>query len=59
MLIRQYLPRNIDFESLTDDDIYEIQEKLNNRPRKCLNWLSPNEYYALLTNTDFTITDFF
>ena len=59
MLIRQYLPRHIDFESLTDDDIYEIQEKLNNRPRKCLNWLSPNEYYTLLTNTDFTITDFF
>lgn len=58
-LIRQYLPRNIDFESLTDDNIYEIQEKLNNRPRKCLNWLSPNEYYALLTNDNFTITNFF
>lgn len=42
-LIRQYLPRNIDLSKLTGRDIYEIQEKLNNRPRRCLNYLSPNE----------------
>ncbi|MEK7484621.1 MAG: IS30 family transposase, partial [Planctomycetota bacterium] len=42
-LIRYYLPRNTDLSKLTDRDIYEIQEKLNNRPRKCLNYLSPNE----------------
>lgn len=42
-LIRHYLPRNTDLSKLTDRDIYEIQEKLNNRPRKCLNYLSPNE----------------
>jgi IS30 family transposase len=42
-LIRQYLPRKTDLSKLTDYDIYEIQEKLNNRPRKCLNYLSPNE----------------
>ncbi len=42
-LIRQYLPRNTDMAKLTDRDIYEIQEKLNNRPRKCLNYQSPNE----------------
>lgn len=42
-LIRQYLPRNTDLGQLTDRDIYEIQEKLNNRPRKILNYLTPNE----------------
>ena len=42
-LIRQYLPRNTDLSKLTDRDIYDIQEKLNNRPRKCLNYKSPNE----------------
>lgn len=42
-LIRHYLPRNTDMTKLTDRDIYNIQEKLNNRPRKCLNYLSPNE----------------
>ena len=42
-LIRQYLPRKTDLNKLTDRDIYDIQEKLNNRPRRCLNYLSPNE----------------
>lgn len=42
-LIRQYLPRKTDMSKLTDRDIYEIQEKLNNRPRKCLNYQTPNE----------------
>lgn len=42
-LIRHCLPRNTDLSKLTDRDIYEIQEKLNNRPRKCLNYKSSNE----------------
>jgi transposase, IS30 family len=42
-LIRYYLPRSTDLSKLTDRDIYDIQERLNNRPRKCLNYLSPNE----------------
>lgn len=42
-LIRYYLPRNTDLSKLNDKDIYEIQEELNNRPRKCLNYKSPNE----------------
>lgn len=45
-LIRQYLPRNINMEKITDDQIYEIQEKLNNRPRKLLGYKTPNEVYA-------------
>lgn len=44
-LIRQYLPRKTDLSQLTDRDIYDIQEKLNNRPRKCLNYLTPNEVF--------------
>ena len=46
-LIRQYLPKKCDFAKITDKDIYEIQEKLNNRPRKSNNYLTPNEVYAL------------
>ena len=42
-LIRQYLPRSTDLSQMTDRDIYDIQEKLNNRPRKCLNYQTPNE----------------
>ncbi|MEK7213134.1 MAG: IS30 family transposase [Patescibacteria group bacterium] len=42
-LIIYYLPRSADLTKLTDRDIYLIQEKLNNRPRKCLNYKSSNE----------------
>lgn len=42
-LIRQYLPRNIDIENITEKHILKIQEKLNNRPRKNLNYQTPNE----------------
>lgn len=41
--LRQYLPRKINLENITDDQIYEIQERLNNRPRKGLGYLTPNE----------------
>lgn len=46
-LIRQYLPKKCDFAKITDKDVYEIQEKLNNRPRKSNNYLTPNEVFAL------------
>ena len=43
MFIRQYLPRNIKIAEVSDERIYEIQEILNNRPMKCLNYRTPNE----------------
>ena len=42
-LIRHYLPRNTDMSKLSDRDIYLIQEKLNDRPRRCLGYQTPNE----------------
>lgn len=45
-LIRQYLPKHTNFEKITQTDILAIQEKLNNRPRKSLNYLTPNEIFA-------------
>lgn len=47
-LIRQYLPRHTNMNQITQDQIYEIQEKLNNRPRKSLNYKTPNQIYASL-----------
>lgn len=46
-LIRQYLPLNMDITSLTQDDMNIIQEKLNNRPRKLLNYFTPNQAYQI------------
>ena len=42
-MIRYYIPKDADLSKLTDQDIYEIQEKLNNRPRESLSWRTPNE----------------
>ena len=45
-LIREYLPRDTDMSIITDGDIYRIQERLNDRPRKKLNYATPNEALA-------------
>lgn len=42
-MIRYYLPRKTDMSKISQSDIYTIQEKLNNMPRKSLNYLTPNE----------------
>ena len=42
-LLRQYLPRKLNLENITGSDLYSIQERLNNRPRKKLNYQTPNE----------------
>lgn len=45
-LIREYLPRRTDLATVTDEDITAIQERLNDRPRKKLNYRTPNEIIA-------------
>ena len=42
-LIRQYLPKGKSFDSLTQSDVRHVMEKLNNRPRKCLGFKTPNQ----------------
>lgn len=44
-LIRQYFKKGSSFESITDQDVAHVQEKLNNRPRKRLGFLTPNEFF--------------
>lgn len=42
-LLRQYLPRKTNLANVTNEDIAEIEQKLNDRPRKSNNYLTPNE----------------
>ena len=44
-LVRQYLKKGSDFSSITDDDLLIIMDKLNNRPRKSLGYLTPNQVF--------------
>lgn len=45
-LLRQYLPTDTDMSTMTNEHLFQIQESLNNRPRKQLNYLTPNEIVA-------------
>jgi IS30 family transposase len=42
-LIRQYFPKGTDFTQVTIEEIKKVQRKLNNRPRKVLDYYKPDE----------------
>ena len=58
-LLRQFFPKQNDFNSITNEEIEHAMRLLNNRPRasfkqasrlcrllaKCLGWLTPNEVF--------------
>jgi len=44
-LIRQYFPKNRDFTTITQQEIDMAMDRLNNRPRKRLGYLSPNQVF--------------
>jgi len=44
-LIRQYFPKHLKFDMITDEQIKIVEDKLNNRPRKTLGYRTPNEVY--------------
>jgi len=44
-LIRQYFPKKYDFTTITEKDVLTVMNKLNNRPRKCLGFKTPNEVF--------------
>jgi IS30 family transposase len=48
-LVRQYFPKGTDFATITPEDVQRVEDLLNNRPRKALNYHSPNEVFAKLT----------
>jgi IS30 family transposase len=47
-LIRQYFPKGTDFAQVSEDEIKKVQRKLNNRPRKALNFYKPDEVFNKL-----------
>ena len=47
-LIRQYLPKEMSLDTVSDSKIIAIQNKLNNRPRKILGYKTPNEVYEAM-----------
>jgi IS30 family transposase len=48
MLLRGYLPKRHNIKDLSQDELDDIAEELNNRPRKRLGYYTPNERYQQL-----------
>ena len=46
-LIRRYLPKGTCFKTLHQNQLQNIVQQLNNRPRKCLNAKTPNEVFQI------------
>jgi IS30 family transposase len=44
-LIRQFFPKGEELADVTDEEIQRVMDKLNNRPRKCLGFKTPNQVF--------------
>ncbi|WP_415407841.1 IS30 family transposase [Sulfurovum sp. CS9] len=44
-LIRQYFHKGSDFTKITPQRIQEVEDSLNHRPRKTLDWRTPYEVF--------------
>ena len=47
--IRCFVPKRRDIASVTEEEMREIHAFLNDRPRECIGFRSPREYYSSLT----------
>lgn len=44
-LLRFYFPKGTDFQKVPEEKLAIVVKKLNHRPRKCLNYLTPHEVF--------------
>ncbi|MFA5119011.1 MAG: IS30 family transposase [Candidatus Omnitrophota bacterium] len=47
-LLRQYFPKGTDFSKISRTRLKEVQDELNDRPRKTLGWHTPHERFSEL-----------
>lgn len=45
-VLRFFFPKGFDFRTLSEDELNRVVELINNRPRICLNLLSPNDVFC-------------
>jgi len=46
-LVRRYFPKGTDFSKISDEQVAWVESRINNRPRKCLGYKTPNEVAAV------------
>lgn len=42
-LIRRFFPKGTDFDTISEEEIAYVEDWINNRPMKILNYMTPNE----------------
>ena len=47
-LVRQYFRSNRDLSTVSESELRKVQAELNDRPRKCLGFKTPNEVFSTL-----------
>lgn len=50
-LLRFFFPKGTDFRAVPPDEIQRVVTLINDRPRKCLGWLSPLEFISSICCT--------
>lgn len=50
-LIRQFITQKMDFSQMGHREVKTYQERINERPRKKLNYSTPNEYIKSILST--------
>lgn len=48
-VLRRYFPKGTDFTPITQQDVDEVVEEINAKPRKCLHWDTPTEQFCRYT----------
>jgi len=51
-LLRQYFPKAIELHNIAVSKVIDAIDKLNSRPRKCLDWKTPYEVFEELSGMD-------
>lgn len=51
-LLRQYFPKAMELIDVTIKEVFRAVDKLNSRPKKCLNYKTPYEVFKELTGID-------
>lgn len=49
-IIRRVFPKSTNFSNVTNEELKDLEKKLNNRPRKCLNFMTSKEVMKLCTS---------
>ncbi len=53
--LRRFVPKGVSVDCVTDKDLKIVENKLNNTPRKCLGFLTPNEVRERILTSASTI----